>query len=334
MNTRLRNERGSALLLVLLLIVMVTMLSVMSVNRATVDIDLSYNQANSDKAFYAAEAGILRAYTTMNDSTSWRAGFTDEQIGSAVYSVTVIDSLAQPALNDTVIIVSLGSVMGAGASVQAYLVPRLNRPFQFAVFALGRMRIENFSCTDSYNSDSGSYAATQVDSLGHIGTNGELRLEDDVVIGGDVVVAGGDVSIGPGVTVFGNVITDQPPVVLDPIPQSEFDWAIANNSAPAGFSGSGYSYSGGSLSIDTGGSLTLAGGVYYFDDIDLHNLGAITVTPGEQVTIYMGDNIRMEDNTSINLGGQTTNFVVFSRGSSNALRLDFILIIVAAACLV
>ena len=111
MNTRLRNERGSALLLVLLLIVMVTMLSVMSVNRATVDIDLSYNQANSDKAFYAAEAGILRAYTTMNDSTSWRAGFADEQIGSAVYSVTVIDSLAQPALNDTVIIVSLGSVM-------------------------------------------------------------------------------------------------------------------------------------------------------------------------------------------------------------------------------
>ena len=184
------------------------------------------------------------------------------------------------------------------------------------------MRIENFSCTDSYNSDSGSYAATQVDSLGHIGTNGELRLEDDVVIGGDVVVAGGDVSIGPGVTVFGNVITDQPPVVLDPIPQSEFDWAIANNSAPAGFSGSGYSYSGGKITIDTAGTLTLAGGVYYFDDIELFKSGAIAVAPGEQVTIYMGNDIRLEDNSTINFGGQPKNLVVYSQGASNALRIE------------
>ncbi|MCH7879140.1 MAG: hypothetical protein IH914_07495 [candidate division Zixibacteria bacterium] len=323
MNIRLRNEKGSALLLVMLLIVMVTLLSVMSANRATVDIDLSYNQSNSDKAFYAAEAGVMQAYAKLNDSISWRAGFPEQQIGSAVFSVKIVDSVTQPALGDTVVVVSTGGAMEASASVQVSLIPRINRPFEFAVFARDRMRMEDFSCTDSYNSDSGSYAETQLDSLGAVGTNGELRLENNVVIGGDVVIAsGGSYSIDPGVTLLGNLITDQPPVVLDPIPQSEFDWAKENNSSPAGLSGSGFSFSGDSLKIEVGGSLTLAGGVYYFDEIKLENLGAITVAPGEQVTIYMGNDILMEDNSSINLGGQPKNFVVFSQAGSNGLRLE------------
>ncbi|MCH9025132.1 MAG: hypothetical protein IH931_07340, partial [candidate division Zixibacteria bacterium] len=46
------NQKGSAILIVLALIAMLTGVGIMSVDRATTDIDLAYNQLQEDRAFY------------------------------------------------------------------------------------------------------------------------------------------------------------------------------------------------------------------------------------------------------------------------------------------
>ena len=58
MTSRLTTERGAALFIVLALIMALSMIAIMSVNRATVDIELTYGQMNRERAFYVAEAGL------------------------------------------------------------------------------------------------------------------------------------------------------------------------------------------------------------------------------------------------------------------------------------
>ena len=57
----LTNQKGTAILIVLSLIAMLVAVGIMSVDRSTTDIELSYNQLHEDQSFYGAEAGIARA---------------------------------------------------------------------------------------------------------------------------------------------------------------------------------------------------------------------------------------------------------------------------------
>ena len=66
------NQKGSAILIVIALIGMLTGVGIMSVDRATTDIDLAYNQLQSDRAFYIAEAGLQRAIAELRNDDSWR----------------------------------------------------------------------------------------------------------------------------------------------------------------------------------------------------------------------------------------------------------------------
>ncbi len=325
MFSQLASERGSALLFALLLTGMLTLIGLMAIDNSTTDVDLSYNQSAADAAFYNAEAGAKRAFVTIDNDVDWRAGFSAVSFGGGAYSVTVIDSSVQAGLDDTVILLSTGVRNGASAQVRVELLPTYNYPFSFAMFADESILMENNTCTDSYNSDSGSYAVTQANDHGSIGSNGTITLQDASTVGGDASSATpGGITIDGGSAVTGDTSSTVDSVSMDIIPDSEYDWAAANNNAPSGFSGSNFNWNAGNneLIIGEGGELELSGGVYYFSYIKIEEDSEIRLAPGAEVTIYLDGDMIMENESYLNQGGSPSDLLIFSRGSSLKLEND------------
>lgn len=326
MNKVLTNQRGAAILIALALIAMLTSVAIMSVDRSTTDIELAYNQLQEDRAFYVAEAGLQRAIAELKNDDSWRQGFYRQVLDGGYYSASVTDSTIDPSLGDTLIIKSLGYFTRAVANVEMWVTPKKLNPFQFALFGDAGVLLENNSCTDSYNSDSGSYAATQANDGGTVGSNGTVELQNNSLVGGDAVSAkdSGGVIIGMGASVTGDTTSNVDSLSMSIVPDSEYVWANANNSAPTGLSGAGYSYNPGldALFVGAGGNLTLASGVYYFSSIKIESDGRIDLALEAQVTIYVTGDILLENNAKINSGGSPRDFLIFSKGSQLKLEND------------
>ena len=84
------NQKGSAILIVIALIGMLTGVGIMSVDRATTDIDLAFNQLQGDRAFYIAEAGLQRAIAELRKDDSWRVGYYRQVLDDGYYTTSVM----------------------------------------------------------------------------------------------------------------------------------------------------------------------------------------------------------------------------------------------------
>jgi Tfp pilus assembly protein PilX len=321
-NTKRMNQRGGALLITIAVMLMLTVAALIAINTANTDIDLSFNQLHHDRAFYVAEAGIQRAHAQLIEDNYWTTGYSDVAFEGGHYSVKLIDSSTNAALDDTVILRSTGSQDKANAMVEAWLVPEYRYPFRYAMFARDSINMDQQTCTDSYNSDSGSYAATVDDSLGDIGSNGTITTAKQVTIGGNAQSATpGGISLGVANVVTGDTSTTMDSVDLDIVPDSEFVWAKTVSVAADSMTGTGYTYSNGTRDL-TGGAyadIVLGSGVYFFNDIELGQESHITLVPGASVTIYVTGDIILHQGSTINDGGLPSNFIVYSKGS----RLQF-----------
>ncbi len=149
------NERGGALLITLCLLVMLTMAAIMAVNTAQTDIELSFNQLQSDQAFYVAEAGLRRAFVQLNDDNDWNTGYANEAFEGGLYWVAIVDSFVNLALVDTVVIKATSRKDDGFANLEAVVVPEYENPFQWAVYSEQDITLGNNTCTDSWDSDSG-----------------------------------------------------------------------------------------------------------------------------------------------------------------------------------
>jgi len=315
----LQNNRGSALLICLCLLVMLTLAGIMAVQTTNTDIDLAFNNVHSQQAFHLAEAGANRAFVDINADNTWRDGYNQVTLGNGFYTVNLVDSTAQPALDDTVLILAEGELDQALCDVELTVVPEYLHPFAYGLFGKSGIFFDRNTCTDSYNSDSGSYAATQLDSLGSIGSNGTIGSSKDVNFGGDISVATpGGISLGTGNTVNGDTSSTMDSINLDIIPQSEFDYALANNSAVSGLSGSNYSYNNGTKALTSGssGNIVLTSGIYYFSSITLGQDTQLSLAPGASVTIYVTGDIILNQNSTMNAGGKPSDLMIYSQGSN------------------
>lgn len=315
----INNDNGAALLIVLALMAMLSIVAFMSVDRSTTDIELSYNQLHEDQAFYIAEAGAKQALRELNEDNDWRTGYVREALGDGSFSVEIIDSTIDASLYDTIIVRSTGRVQAAAATVEFENVPEYRHPFKYAMFAEAGISLDRNTCTDSYNSDSGSYVDTYLDSLGSLGTNGTVSTSKDVVIGGDVQTATpGGLSFGVNNTVNGDTTSTMDSVNLDLIPASEFEWAKLTSNALSGISGSGYTYNNATKSLSSGssGSIELQSGVYYFSSIELEQDSKLTLAPGADVTIYVTGDVVLRQNSTINDGGNPADLIVYSDGGT------------------
>src|SRR3989454_5606115 len=87
---RLRDQRGSALAVVLVLIVVLTVVGAAMVNNALTEITIAYITGDSAAAQYAAEAGLSRAMYELSQNAGWTG--TTAAIGDAQYVVTMTSS--------------------------------------------------------------------------------------------------------------------------------------------------------------------------------------------------------------------------------------------------
>lgn len=318
MISRLRNNRGVALLITLALMAMLTLVAVIAVDRSITDVDLSFNQLHEEQAFYVAEAGLKRAYAELVNDLTWNAGFSNVSFGNGIYSVAVVDSSTNPALLDTIVLRSNSNVSDARATIEAWVVPIIEHPFRYAAFGDDSIIMKNTACTDSYNSDSGSYASTLLNDEGNIGSNGVIDLSNTVDVYGDAASATeGGITFDGLATIYGDTTTTAPRQDMAMVSDSEFVWAESNNSAPAGFSGY-FSYDPLTHALNLNNeydTLVLSSGVYYFSTITVGNYASLQIAPGANVTIYMTDNLVLGQDASVNSGGSSSNMIVYSKGS-------------------
>src|SRR2546427_2058999 len=87
---RLRDQRGSALPVVLVLVVLLTVAGVAMVNSTLTETSIAYNQSDSAAAQYAAEAGLSRAMYELSQNAGWTG--TTATIGDGQYVVGVTSS--------------------------------------------------------------------------------------------------------------------------------------------------------------------------------------------------------------------------------------------------
>ena len=308
----LSNNEGSALLISLSLMLMLSLIAIAAVQKSNTDIDLAFNNIHSEKAFYIADAGAKRAYMEIVNDPTWRAGYSDIQFGGGTYTVAITDSSTNAALCDTILITATGENFNSMSTIEITVAPGIINPFKYALFADDDVDIRNSMRTDSYNSDSGSYLATHLDSLGDVGSNGTIGVKNGAYIGGDVATSlAGGATVNPGATVTGTVSNDAPEQTLEPISAGEFNDAQSSNAAPAGLIGS-YSLSGDDLI--SSGNLVLEGGTYYFTSIILKNSATLSIMPGEKVTIYVEGDIELKNSGGINTSGAPSDLIFYTSG--------------------
>jgi len=312
---KISNSKGSALLIALALILLVAAVALVGVEQASTDIELSYNQIHENQAFYVAESGAIKAFALLNTDSAWRAGFNDEPFGEGVFTVTLRDSTDDAGLNDTVIVRSRATVDGSRSTVEFTLVPDLVNLFEYAMFADNLIEIKNSFVTDSYNSDSGKYAATRLDDGGDVGSNGTISVNLGATIGGDVSTSQtGGATVHAGATVTGTISDDTPEVDLPSIPDEEFAWAASVSAAKTGLSGA-CTYKSSSKDLQATGPFELTSGVYYFSSMELRNSASLQLAPGAKVTIYVAGDININNSAEINVGGESGDLMIYSKGS-------------------
>ncbi len=318
MNRVLNNERGTALFIALILTGLLSLVAVMAIDNSNTEMELTYNKVNLDRSFYVAEAGVKHASALIATTPGWNAGLVNVGFSDGEYSVVVNDSSANPALADSVVVVSRGEVNGAHSTVEATLVPEPFYPFRYGLYADDSVLIENSVSTDSYNSDSGSYASTVVDAYGSVGSNGTITMENNPTIAGDVMSATpGGINITGNGTVLGDTSSTAPELDFSNlIDQNDFDNARSVSMAPLGMSGS-YTYNASTqnLRVSKDWVMTLQSGVYFFNNIEMDINSQIVLAPGAKVQIYMTGDLTMRNKSMVNHNGKPSSFELYSTGS-------------------
>ncbi|HUU45450.1 MAG TPA: pilus assembly PilX N-terminal domain-containing protein [Acidobacteriota bacterium] len=306
------NERGAAMLIALGILMMIGLIGAAVVQTSSTDMGIAENYQHDLRSFYAAEAGVEHTYGVLRDTVGWRDGFTDQSFAGGSYTVTLVDSAVVGALEDTIIVTSTGMYSGAMSMVEVKLAHA--RPFQWAAFAKDYMMLCGNTYTDSYDSDSGTYAGTMRLEDGNVGSNGLIDICGSADINGDAGTSEpGGLDIRGAADVSGDTTTGAPVHIFDPVSQSAVNDARNNSMAPAGLSGS-FTYNGGTrnLRLTPGNTMTMAAGIYYFNDVTVN--GTINLVPGAQVEVYIVGDIKMQAFASVNMSGNPIDMIIYGVG--------------------
>lgn len=309
-----RNEGGFALLTVLCILFLITLMALGAFSTSDSDRAIASNNTYNNQAYYAAEAGINRALGMLYDST-WRAGFANAAIGRTNYSVQVVDSLTQPGLKDSLLLVATGHANGSESVINVLLAKKRSTVFRRAVYGDSAVDIGGNALVDAYNSDSGAYAPGGMggdvgsDGLIHVGGSatvyGNVGTQDTVVVNGSTMV-------------YGTTDNSAPTVNLDPITQADLDYAKWNSKVSTGMTLSGgAAYNSGTYALSASGStaqITLTSGIYYFSSVSLTSGAKLVIPADQKVAIFMIGTLNAAGGTIANTSAKPANLQVYSVG--------------------
>jgi len=310
----LRNENGSAMIVSLLVLLMLGLIGMAAIQTSNTEMDIARNYQIDMKSFYIAEAGAELAFTVIRDTLTWRDGFAAQPFANGSFDVAIIDSSTESALTETLLVRSTGYRSDAVSHIELKLAPR--RPFKWAVVGDKYLKGCGGTGTDSYNSDSGSYWVTRLNTGGDVGSNGPVNICGTSDIYGSVSTSlPGELDIAPGALVTGDTTSVAPESTYPPVSQSEFDYALANNAAPAGLTGDcKYNPATHTLDVQPGKTVKLSSGTYYFSDLKIN--GSIELAHGASVKIYITGNIDLQAGSMVNTKGSPKDFQMFGQGGT------------------
>jgi hypothetical protein len=179
MTKKLKNESGVVLIVCLFLLIMLSMIGISAIKTSNTDMDVSGNVFNKTAAFYLAEAGAEKACAILSDSTDWRAGFGDQDLGGGNYNVTITDSSSNPSMGNKVKITSTGTCRGAKSTIEIVMGPALIHPlYDYAIYAGNFME---------YDPDADPMVWSSLMAFGGCGGSADL-INGDIFFNGNIDV--------------------------------------------------------------------------------------------------------------------------------------------------
>ncbi|MBI4529745.1 MAG: hypothetical protein HY695_38595 [Deltaproteobacteria bacterium] len=319
------NERGSILLGGLGIALVMTVFGLALFDLAVIESRLVLDRVSRTQACLTSEAALNRLWEEMGNGNGINEfsqvnslsdgdtvslanpGFDTGLNGIYGYTVTKAATLTGPTRT---LLRATGtspptvtSPTGAQCVIEAVFSQQFGLPF--ALFGAEEVEIAGgTTLIDSYNSSKGTYNGDAA------GSNGDVRSNNDIDIGGGATVKG-DVAAGGTVTNGGTVtgtITSSatPPVSLLPDPVAPC--------GPPFYSGSGitgsFTYKDGELRIAGGGTAMLADGTYCFARITITGGGTLMVNG--PVVVFLTERSDMAGGSIVNTTQKAANLQFLS----------------------
>ncbi|HEU4436447.1 MAG TPA: hypothetical protein VFR89_03205 [candidate division Zixibacteria bacterium] len=312
----LQRQQGFAFIVILAILLLATGLAMVSFSTSDTDRKISVNYFQTTKAYYTAEAGIIRALGMLYDST-WRAGFTNAAIGRTNYTVQVIDSSDSGfvGLKDSLLLVSTGRADGSESVINALLAKKRSIVYRRAVYGDSSVDVLGNALVDAYNSDSGAYAPGGMG--GDVGSNGLIHVGGDATVYGNVGTADTIITNG-SMTIYGTSNNSASTTTLEPITKADLDYAKWNSNVSTGMTLSGgATYNSGTYALSASGStaqITMTSGIYFFSSISLTSGAKLVVPSDQKVVIFMTGTLNAAGGTIANTSAKPENLQVYSTG--------------------
>ena len=313
--------------------------------RSLTESRIAQHFSQSSSAFWIAEAGIQRTIWELNSNSC--TGFTSST-GTACTSCsncgtgnkTLAASLTSYGDYDLTLNSGNTLVTATGSYPDRSSVKKSTRALQAtlssgslftsAVYAQGNISFGKNLLVDSYNSASGAYGGSNINTNGDVGSNGTasgtITIDKDSTIKGDVSTGvSGTVTSGSNVTITGSTThTNNVSLPSVTVPSSltglssSGSYSVADNSTGLISSGS-YKYS--DISLGKNAILTITGNVTMYltsaAALSAQKDVQISVASGGSLTIYTDGVIDLSKDATINNTTQDpSKFIIYSSYSS------------------
>ena len=274
-----RQPRGAALVIVMLVTAVLLLAGTSFLTISSTEIQIALNERASAQAHLLAEAAIHKALARLNANPAY-TGEANAALGGGTFTINVTTSILQPCpANMAKDLVSTASVPVRGGTAKAVIratVDKISYPYRWAAFAavpnaivhqddyLAEDRTEkelwlgNTGLVDSFDSGGGPYdAVTNSGATGNIGANGDVTLDYNTEVKGDIV-AGDNIYEGVPVIVTGSK--------KEKAPEESFPQFSPGSAAPL------------DLTVPAGGGISLPAGTYSSQYMDFGDGASLTVS--------------------------------------------------------
>ena len=183
------------------------------------------------------------------------------------------------------------------------------------IWGLRGVRVIGSIVTDSYESNSGSYDASDAGDDGDLCSGRALRISGASEINGDAMAGMGyAVEINGGAADITGFTSSNSMDITGPTVDPGSAEYVNNNNRIGSTSGGRSAWKGGGIELNANDNLTLPPGTYYFDSITMRSGATITIV-GE-TTIYVEGAVAAAGAGIVNRTGSPSKLSVYSMGTS------------------